>query len=58
MSFKSLLPTIVLILTAVGTALAPQIQHVVSAHPDLFTSLAAIVGVVLHWLPSPNTPAA
>ena len=54
MTFKSLLPTIVLILTAVGGALAPQIQALVSAHPTVFTSLAAIVGVVLHWLPSPN----
>ena len=53
MTFKSFLPTIVLVLTAVGSALAPQIQHVVSAHPTLFTSLASIVGVVLHWLPSP-----
>jgi hypothetical protein len=58
MSFKSLLPTIVLILTAVGTALAPQIQAVVSAHPTLFTAIASIVGVVLHWLPTPTTPAA
>lgn len=56
MTFKSLLPTIVLILTAVGGALAPQIQALVAGHPTLFTSLAAIVGVVLHWLPSPTAP--
>ena len=57
MTFKSLLPTIVLVLTAVGSALAPQIQHVVSAHPTLFTAIASIVGVVLHWLPAPTTGA-
>ena len=54
MTFKSLLPTIVLILTAIGGALAPQIQHAVSAHPTIFTSIASIVGVVLHWLPAPT----
>jgi hypothetical protein len=54
MTFKNLLPTIVLILSAVGAAIAPQIQHVVSAHPTLFTSISAIVGVVLHWLPAPT----
>jgi hypothetical protein len=58
MTFKSLLPTIVLILTAVGGALAPQIQAAVAAHPTLFLGLSSIIGVVLHWLPAPNTPAA
>ena len=52
------LPTIVLILTAIGGALSPEIQKVVGAHPTLFTSLASIVGVVLHWLPSPAAPTA
>jgi hypothetical protein len=54
MTFKSLLPTLVLILTAVGGVLAPQIQHAVSAHPTLFTSVATIVAALLHWLPSPT----
>jgi hypothetical protein len=57
MTFKSLLPTIVLILTAVGGALAPQIQAAVTAHPTLFLGLSSIVGVVLHWLPSPTAAA-
>ena len=48
------LPTIVLVLTALGSVLAPQIQHAVSAHPSLFGALASIVGVLLHWLPSPS----
>jgi hypothetical protein len=47
------LPTLVLILTALGSALAPSIQHVVGAHPALFGALSSILGVVLHWLPSP-----
>jgi hypothetical protein len=54
MTFKNLLPTIVLVLTAVGTALAPHIQAVVAAHPTIFTAIASIVGVVLHWLPAPT----
>lgn len=51
------LPTILLIISAVAGAFSGQIQHVVSAHPALFTSVASVLSVVLHWLPSPSNGA-
>ena len=53
------MPTILLVLTALGSVFTPQIQHVVSAHPSIFGALASVIAVVLHWLPSPSaTPGA
>lgn len=52
------MPTVLLILTTLGSVFTPQIQHAVSAHPSIFGVLASVLGIVLHWLPAPSTPAA
>ena len=49
-------PTILLILSGLGSAFAPQIQHAVAAHAGVFGVIASVLGVVLHWLPAPTTP--
>lgn len=50
------MPTILLILTGLGSAFAPQIQHLISAHSAVFGAVASVLGVILHWLPSPSAP--
>ena len=48
-----LLPTLLPILSLIGVALSTTIQAAISHHALLASVVAAFVGVVNHWLPSP-----
>lgn len=48
------LPTILTILGALGGAFSTQIQALATAHPTATAILGGIVGVILHFLPSPT----
>lgn len=47
------LPTVLMVITALGSLLAAPIQHVVAGHPAVAGFLASLTGILLHWLPSP-----
>jgi hypothetical protein len=55
-SFTKLLPSLLALASALSVALAPTIQHYLAGHPVATSLIAGVVGIVLHWLPSPASP--
>lgn len=53
-SFMNWLMSIISLATAAATIFAPQLQHLVSAHPAIFAGIAGAVATVNHILPSPT----
>jgi len=51
------LPTIILILTALGNAATPAIAAFWMHHADVAAVVAPLAVLVAHWLPSPNAEA-
>lgn len=52
-SFKSWIPILITIGTAVVAAVTPNIQHFWSAHPTVTVVLAGVWAVIKGLLPSP-----
>jgi hypothetical protein len=50
------LPTLITVAGGVATALAPQVQHVMAAHPTGATVTVTLLGLILHALESPVAP--
>jgi hypothetical protein len=53
--FATYVPTIILLLTAVGNAAAPSITAFWITHAAAAAIVAPFAVIVAHWLPSPYT---
>ena len=53
--FSVYLPTVVLLLTALGNAATPAIAVFWTNHAAIAVVVAPLAVLVAHWLPSPNT---
>lgn len=53
--YVSLLPTIVLLLTALANAATPAVTAFWMSHASVAAVVAPLAVIVAHWLPSPIT---
>ncbi len=52
---KKLLPTLFAVVPLIGAAFSSEMQALFSAHPVVSLAVTTAIGVVNHWLPSPNS---
>jgi len=55
MNFKSLLPSLLPIVSLVGISFSGQAQAFLSSHPLLFSIVSVLAMVVNHWIPAPQS---